>query len=230
MNNPNEEILLTPSGHAIGDLVVADNTSVVPTLPESEMVDKRNISLEALAMEMTGSTDAAEAVAELYPGYMDAEKRKRALILSTTRDLPYDEVASMVGVPERTIARWAYDYGWDKLARQEANVVQAQSILQLAKFRAKHRMEVVEDQFKQANRLRNEAMNRLESGEASLKAVSEAWSAAAKIEHTLTGLSEAGTVAHINDDEDSKKTKESKQPLVAIITGGGLPPIKPHNV
>ena len=229
MNNPNEAVLLTEDGHAIGDIVIADNTSTDPMVPETTVSESRNATLKATAVELTGDLDGDQAVAELYPSYADAEKRKTAMVLYVTEQTPVAETAHRVGVPERTVSMWAYNYGWDRLLRQELAARQTQSVMELARVRAERRTKIVTEQLEQAQELRVKAIEQLEAGETSVKSATEAWAAAAKVEHTLTGLSEAGTVASLDGEDAEKKKSEGKQPLVMVFQGGSLPPIRKVN-
>lgn len=227
MDNPNESILLTEDGHPIGEVVVADNASLPPVQPEELPERSREAVLKAVAAELTGDPDADRAVAELYPGYADAEKRKAAMFLCVTEGLTFARVAEKVGVPERTVSRWAYDFDWAKLVKQELAAKQTQSVMELARVRSERRTKIVEEQLEQAKTLRDKAMEKLENDEASVKSAAEAWTAAAKVEHTLTGLSEAGTVANLEGEDPEKKKNEGKQPLVMVFQGG-LPPVRRH--
>ena len=80
MNNPNESILLTEHGTPIGEVVVADNSSVPPAPTEASVSENREALLKSTAAELTGDPDGDKAVAELYPSYADAEKRKSAMV------------------------------------------------------------------------------------------------------------------------------------------------------
>ena len=226
MNNPNEEILLTEHGTPIGEVVVADNSSVPPAPTEASVAENREALLKSTAAELTGDPDGDKAVAELYPSYADAEKRKLAMVAYVTEGLAIKDVAAKVGVPERTVSIWAYNFGWDRLLKQELAARQTQSVMELAKVRAERRTKIVEEQLEQAQQLRNTAIDKLKEGETSVKSATEAWAAAAKVEHTLTGLSEAGAVASLDGEDPEKKKGEGKQPLVVVMAGGGLPPIR----
>lgn len=228
MDNPNESILLTEHGTPIGEVVVADNSSVPPAPTEASVSENREALLKSTAAELTGDPDGDKAVAELYPSYADAEKRKSAMVAYVTRGLDIRAVASLVGVPERTVSIWAYNFGWDRLLKQELAARQTQSVMELAKVRAEKRTQIVNEQLEQAKRLRDTAIEKLNEGETSVKSATEAWAAAAKVEHTLAGLSEAGTVANLDGEDPEKKKAEGKHPLVAVIVGGGLPPIRRH--
>ena len=227
MNNPNESILLTEHGTPIGEVVLADSASCPPAPTEASVAENREALLKSTAAELTGDPDGDKAVAELYPSYADAEKRKSAMVAYVTKGLAIKDVAALVGVPERTVSIWAYNFGWDRLLKQELAARQTQSVMELAKVRAEKRTQIVTEQLEQAKTLRNKAMEKLEHDEASVKSATEAWAAAAKVEHTLTGLSEAGTVANLDGEDPEKKKNEGKQPLVMVFQGG-LPPVRRH--
>lgn len=229
MDNPNESILLTEDGHPIGEVVVSDSSSLPPAPTEASAAESRHELLRAVASEITGEPDADRAVAELYVGYADAEKRKAAMLAYVTEGLPIPDIAARVGVPERTVSMWAFDCGWDRLVKNELAARQAQSVMELARVRAERRTKVVEEQLAQSERLRETAIEKLKNDETSVKAASEAWAAAAKVEHTLIGLSEAGTVADLDGDAPGKKGADGKQPLVMVFQGGGLPPVRRHD-
>lgn len=227
MNNPNASILLTEDGHPIGSLVVEDNTALPPVAPNEEVVaENRDALLRAEAQELTGEPDADSAVAELYPGYGDNDRRNKAAKLFIVERMPIAEIAKAVDVPPRTVSIWAYNYRWDSTVKKELAVQQAQSLLELARLRADRRLEVTKQQLDQAKTIRDEAVAAVRSGK-SLQGAATAWSAAAKVEQTLTGVSEAGTVANVMDDAsaDSKGKSEGKQPLVMVFNGG-LPPVR----
>lgn len=232
MNNPNESILLTEDGHPIGEVVIADHTSVEPGPEGPSASEARDIALRAAAAELTGNPDEDGAVAELYPHYLDAEKRHLAMIAYVTQGASVPEVALKVGVPERTVSMWAYNCGWDNLLKQELAARQSQSVMELTRIRTDRRTKMVNEQLTQAKKLRDTAMKRLDSGDVGLKSATEAWAAAAKVEHTLAGLSEAGTIANIDgeDSEKKKKDAESKQPLVVVVNGGGLLPVRKASI
>jgi len=228
MDNPNESILLTEHGTPIGEVVVADNSSVPPAPTEASVAENREALLKSTAAELTGDPDADKAVAELYPHYADAEKRKLAMLFYVTQGRAIKDVAGELGVPERTVSMWAYTFGWDRLLKQELAARQTQSVMELAKVRAEKRTQIVNEQLEQAKQLRDTAIEKLNDGETSVKSATEAWAAAAKVEHTLAGLSEAGTVANLDGDDPEKKKDGGKQPLVMVFQGGGLPPVRRH--
>lgn len=230
MNDENKvevlDPLLTEDGHPIGEIVVSDGESVPASVSEESVAKNRELALRNEAAELVGEADADAAIAELYPFYTDVDKRKKALELYVTSGHGIEEISSEISVPKRTVSMWAYNGGWDRLLRKEIMATQAQSVLALARLRNMKREAVAIEQLKQAQKIRNKAMEDIEEGNVSLKSGTEAWSAAARIEHTLTGMSEAGTIANIDggDDKQDDKTNNGKQPLVVVFQGGALPP------
>ena len=222
--NPSS-ILMTEDGHPIGDLVLADNASV-PMPTDSTIEANREDLMRAAAADITGNPDADSAVAELYPGYSDPDRRKKAMTAFVVDGLDIEKVASLVEVPARTVSMWIYNGKWDELAKKELAVRQSQSILDLARFRAEQRLKVAKEQAEQARMIRETATERIRNDEGSLKSNTEAWAAASKIEHTLVGMSESGDVADLMEKREDEKDK-GKTPLVMIFNGG-LPPVRKH--
>lgn len=218
-------ILMTDDGHPIGELVLADSMSV--PMPTEETVEaNREDLMKAAAADLTGNPDSESAVAELYPGYSDPDRRKKAMTAYVTEDKSIEEIARLVDVPCRTVSMWIYNGQWDELAKKELAVRQSQSILDLARFRAERRLEIAKEQIEQAKMIRDTAADRIQNDEGSLKSNTEAWAAASKIEHTLVGMSESGDIASITEKKEDKDSK-GKTPLVMVFNGG-LPPVRKH--
>lgn len=229
MSENNVEVLdplLTEDGHPIGEIVVSDGGSVPAEVSEESIAKNRELTFRNEAAEIVGEIDADPAIAELYPFYGDGDKRKKALDLYVADGRSIEEIAKAIDVPQRTISMWAYNGGWDRLLRREIMASQAQSVLALAKLRNTRRNTVATEQLEQAKRLRDKAMRDIEEESVSLKTGAEAWALAARIEHTLTGMSEAGTIADIDSREVKEDTNKetAKQPLVVVFQGGSLPP------
>ena len=82
------------------------------------------------------------------------------------------------------------------------------------------------NKLEQAAEIRDEAMAAIREKGVTMSAQS-AWTAAAKTEQTLLGMSESGAVTGV-DSEDKGKEKDDggKRPLVMVFQGGGLPPMR----
>lgn len=225
--NPND-ILLTEDGHPIGEVVLADNSSL-PQFPPQRVIEEKNKEelLRAEAQELTGSPDADAAIAELYPKFGDTDLRKKAMNLFIVGQKDYREVAKLTGVPERTVSMWIYTFRWDSLAKKELAVQRSQSMLDLERIRTQKRTEIAKRQLEQAEKIRDKAARDIAAGDVSLKSGTEAWAAAARIEHTITGVSESGAVvdADGHDAKDRKSGADGKTPLVVVFPAG-LPQVR----
>jgi len=225
-SDPND-ILLTEDGHPIGQVVLADNSSA-PQYPPQSVIERENTEelLRSEAQELTGSPDADSAVAELYPKFGDTDLRKKAMNLFILGQKDYKEVAAETGVPERTVSMWIYTYHWDSLAKKELAVQRTQSLIELERIRTNRRTEIAKEQLEQAKALRDKAASAVLHEQTSIKSGTEAWAAAAKIEHTLTGVSESGAVSEADASSEKKAAEaQGKVPLVMVFQGG-LPPVR----
>ena len=221
MNNPNESILLTDHGTPIGEVVVEGNSYDPPAPTEESVAANREAVLRSVAADMTGDPASADkAVAEWYPGYADAEKR------AVARDMfiagsAIAEISKKVGVPDRTVAQWMYVNGWDRLVKNELAAKQAASAIELARIRADRRAKVAREQLDAAGAVRDEALNRMRSGDVGVKS-------AADVEARILGVSESGALDDSASGDAEKAKKEGKTPLV-VVFNGGLPPVRKHS-
>ena len=226
MTNPNEELLLTQDGHPIGEAVLADNSAVQVDATPVRVEENRADLLKQRASELTGEPDADAAVMQLYPGYEDIDKRKRAMAIVVSEGRSIEDAAEATGVPARTVAMWSYTGKWGELVKAEVKARHEASLMQLARKRAERRVRVAEQQLEQAAEIRDEAMAAIREKGVTMSAQA-AWAAASKTEQTLLGMSESGTVTGV-DSEDKGKEKDDggKRPLVMVFQGGGLPPMR----
>lgn len=225
MTNPNEELLLTEDGHPIGEVVIADNTAVPVDDNAARIEENRADLLKAKASELLNEPDADAAVVQLYPDFEDSDKQKRAMALVVSGGKSIDDAAEAVGVPARTVAMWSYTGKWGDLVKAEIKARHEQSLLELARKRAEKRVKVAERQLAQAEEIRDIAMADMRADGISMSKQS-AWTAAAKVEQTLLGMSESGAVTGVDAEEKDKAKDDGKRPLVMVFQGGGLPPVR----
>ena len=226
MTNPTQEMLLTEDGHPIGEVVLADRTAVSAMPTERSIEENREDLLKSEAVALTGEPDADKAIAEFYPEYGNEELRKKALFAYISEGRSPDEIAESLKITGRTVSMWAYSGRWDELLRKEVKARHAQSVLELAKVRSEKRVTLVRKQLEQAEEIRDAAMTQIRERGVTMSSQS-AWTAAAKVEQTLVGMSEAGAVTGADaKDEAEKKADEGKRPLVMVFQNGGLPPMR----
>lgn len=219
--------LLTEDGHPIGEIVISDGESVPAEVSEETVAKNRELALRAEAAEILGDTDADSALVELFPEYGNGDKRKAAVAMYVEEGTPINEIASKLNIPARTVSMWAYNGGWDRLLRREIIALQSQNLLDLARIRNEKRNAIASEQLNQAKMIREKAIEGIKSDQVSLRSGTEAWAMASRIEHTLTGMSEAGGITNVDGVEEKKKDKDDgdrKQPLVFVFHGGSLPP------
>lgn len=228
MTNPNEKILLTEDGHPIGEVVLADSASVPVDDNRRQIDDNREDLMRQKASELTGEPDADAAIVQLYPGYEDSDKRKRALALVVAEGRSVEDTAEAVGVPARTVAMWSYNGKWADLVKAEIRARHEQSLMQLARERSERRVHIAKEQLKQAKEIRDAAIENLVSPRGGIsKPAADAWNAASKVEQTLLGMSESGAVVDTDGKTDQEDQKaDGKTPLVMVFQGGGLPPVR----
>lgn len=227
--NPVDDIMLDEFGNPIGQLAV--------NLGGPNAVQKADTSVEA-AKDAAREDNAAELpgiepheIAEYYPGYDDPEKREKAKRLMLIDGRTVSDIVKAVDVPERTVLMWVANYKWAEARRRDIQARDDISRMELAETRIVRRNKVFRDQLEQAEHLRRKAVEAVDLEQTSVKSGAEAWAAAAKTEQTILGLSEAGKVASADgkDGGDDKDGPKLKQPLVVVVQGGGLPPIRRVN-
>lgn len=217
---------LTEDGYPIGEIVVAGNA-----VRRNEPDDER--SREALVRqelsEITDDGDADAALAEVYEGFLDKAKRRKAFDLYLVERKSFEEIAKLVGVPPRTVSMWSYNGRWDAALRREIQVEQEHNLLQLVRLRTARRMRAAERQLDAADEVRETALDQLRNGEASVKSAADAIKSAADVEARILGISESGSLDRGGDNGgDADRKQGGKQPLVMVFQNspGGLPPIR----
>lgn len=230
--NPVDEVMLDEYGNPVGQLNVRlGATSGAPTavVVSDTAVERAQDDAQADAAEGLPGVDPKE-IAEYYPGYDDPDKREKAKRLMLAQGKQVAEIASAVLVPERTVYMWISTFHWAEARRLDLMAREEVSRLELAETRIRERNEVFHSQLDQAKRIRNKAIDDIENEKASVKSGAEAWAAAAKTEQTILGLSDTGNVAAADGKEKASGGKDGdgdrKAPLVMVINGGGLPPMR----
>lgn len=227
--NPVDDIMLDEFGHPIGQLTVNLGGPNSVQKADTALEVAKDAALEDNASDLPGIEP--HEIAEYYPGYDDPEKRERAKRLMLIEGKTVAEITQAVLVPERTVLMWVANYKWAEARRRDLQARDDISRMELAETRIEKRNKVFKEQLEQAEHLRKKAVEAVNLEKTSVKAGAEAWAAAAKTEQTILGLSEAGKVASADGKEggDDKDGSNGKPPLVLVVQGGGLPPIRRVN-
>ena len=225
--NPVDDIMLDEFGNPIGQLTVSLGGPGSVQKADTSVEAAKDAALEDNASELPGIEP--HEIAEYYPGYDDPEKRERAKRLMLIEGRTVADIVKAVSVPERTVLMWVANYKWAEARRRDIQARDDISRMELAETRIVKRNKVFREQLEQAEHLRKKAVEAVDLEQTSVKAGAEAWAAAAKTEQTILGLSEAGKVASADGKDggdDDKDGPKLKQPLVVVVQGGGLPPIR----
>lgn len=228
--NPVDKVMLDEYGHPIGQLVVNMGGKEAPVPVADTLVEAaQDAAAEDAASELPGV--APGEIALYYPGYDDPDKRDKARAMFLHGDYDVSRIATAVLVPERTVLMWVANNHWAEARRRELVAKDELSRLDLAETRIRKRNSVFHEQLDQAERIRRKSVKDIEDEKVAIKSGAEAWAAAAKTEQTILGLSEAGKVASADGKEDGDGSGGGgsggpKAPLVAVVVGGGLVPIR----
>lgn len=215
MNAPNESTSFAKSG-----LPVQARRAVSPLADDAARA--REDALRSRVVALTGSPDGDRALAELYEGYEDEEKRRRALELYVKEDKAFEEIAAKLEVPERTVAAWAYVGKWTHAAMADVSVRLEDEAVQLARLRLSQRRSIIQKQLDSAQLVREKVEDELDG--MSAKSAAEALKAVADIEARALGMSESGST----ETEGPARKAEGKVPLVAVFMGNasGIPTLR----
>lgn len=202
------------------DLPVQARRAVSPLADDAARA--REDALRSRVVALTGSPDGDRALAELYEGYEDEEKRRRALELYVKEDKAFEEIAAKLGVPERTVAAWAYVGKWTHAAMADVSVRLEDEAVQLARLRLSQRRSIIQKQLDSAQLVREKVEDELDG--MSAKSAAEALKAVADIEARALGMSESGST----ETEGPARKAEGKVPLVAVFMGNasGIPTLR----
>lgn len=204
----------------MSDLPVQAKGAVSPLADDA--VRAREDALRSRVVSLTGSPDGDRALAEMYEGYEDEEKRRQALELYVKEGLAFESIAAKLKVAERTVAAWAYVGKWTHAAMADVSVRLEDEAVQLARLRLTQRRSIVQKQLDSAQLVREKVEDELDS--MSAKSAAEALKAVADIEARALGMSESGST----EIEGPAKKAEGKVPLVAVFMGNasGIPTLR----
>jgi len=179
---------------------------------------------QALTVRRDGGRPVPVPDEEVYPGLMDTPKLNQCYVIFM-KGGSFEDCATTTGADLRTVARWAQQGSWIK-ARGEVERASAEEEAQrLDMLRREQRIPELEKQIDAGKKLRERVADILDSGDeltpGNLKMLGDALKAAGDNTVRALGVSEAGSTRDKADEE-----KSGKAPLVVLIQGGGLPPVR----
>lgn len=161
---------------------------------------------------------------EVYPGLFDTEKMNQAYVIFM-KGGSFEDCATTTGMGLRTVSRWAQQGGWLKARGEVERAAAEEEAQRLDMLRREQRLPELEKQIEAGKKLRERVADMLDSGDelspGNLKMLGDALKAAGDNTVRALGVSEAGSTNAKADEE-----KSGKAPLVVLIQGGGLPPVR----
>ena len=171
-------------------------------------------------------TVAPEAVEALLPKYHDTRLRYRAVQLYVEGKYSLHTIAETLDVPDRTVARWAEEGNWIAFNERMVDTLKKHEKVRVTMKRIREREKAIDEQTELGHKI-------TEAGKKFIEEAESAGQFKAAVEGVKLGSDMIGRALAINEsgklDAESNKGDEQengKVPLVAVITGGGLPAVQ----
>jgi hypothetical protein len=181
----------------------------------------------ALEVRRQGSKPVPVPDDEVYPGLMDTPKLNQSYVIFM-KGGSFEDCAVTTGADLRTVTKWAQQGGWLKVRAEIERAAGEEEAQRLDMLRREERLPELKKQIDAGKKLRERVADLLDSGEelspGNLKMLGDALKAAGDNTVRALGVSEAGSTNAKADEE-----KSGKAPLVVLIQGGGLPPVRIAN-
>lgn len=166
-----------------------------------------------------------EVIEKLLPGYRNVAKRTRAIELYVTGQYSLPEIAKMLNVPDRTVAKWAEVGNWIQFQEQVANTLKKHEKVRLAIIRTQNREKMMKEQIELGHDINEAAKVHIAEAETAsqLKLAAEAAKLGSDMASRAVGIGESGRV-----DEDGAAAKtNAAMTLVQVYSGNsdGLPEV-----
>ena len=225
-------IEMAADGTPIGAINAAPNSDNerVDFAPATFDETTGNVRRIEMAMSPDAVLDAsspdfpAETVELLLPGYADSGKRMKAIELYVTGDKSLVEIAREVGVPDRTVARWAEEGNWLQFNERMVETLRKHEKARIAVRRIKEREAAIEEQIELGHRIARAGKEFVDSAETAgqFKAAAEGAKLGADMIGRALAINESGKV-----DADAQKDDEPAGRVSLVMNlNGGLPPVR----
>lgn len=163
---------------------------------------------------------------DVYPALFDTELMNKCYVI-VMKGGSFEDCRTTYDVDIRTVAKWAQSGSWLKIREEVERTAAEEERQKLDMVRREERIPELRKQIDVGKMLRERVSELLDDdtrefkpGE--LKMLGDALKSAGDNTVRAMGVSETGSTAR---DEDGKD-KGSKAPLVVLIQGGGLPPVR----
>lgn len=165
-----------------------------------------------------------KVVCELFPGYEDLPKHEHALSLYVAQEKSLREIADTIGLPIRTVVKWAEEGGWIAMQEKTVKTMRKAEKLRLDAIRIQHRERLMQEQVSVADQVFANAKDHIDAASTAgqLKMAAEAAKLASDMANRAMGIGESGKM-----DDDVRRTEEQQGKTALVVNfNGGLPPVK----
>jgi hypothetical protein len=166
---------------------------------------------------------------KIYPMLHDFAKQKEVYEKFMSEKMDLSEAAKTSGVPESTAFRWAHNGRWIEKRSEVIRTRAKEEAQKLELLRISKRQTELEAQIKTGQQLREHVDAALQDPDREyrpmdLKLLGEAAKSAGDLTVRALGIGDGGGTSSEADGDE--KSKGGKAPLVVLIQGGGLPPVR----
>lgn len=199
-------------------------------LPQMKVVDIADVlrpdEPRSLSVRSRGGILTPLPDEEVYQGLFDTKSMNTAYIIFM-KGGSFDDCAEATGIPQRTIFKWAQQGSWVKVRAEIEQIAAEEEAQRLDMLRREKRIPEIEKQIEAGSKLRELVAEKLDSDEefkpSELKMLGEALKAAGDNTVRALGVSDSGDTGFASQD---KAKGGDKIPLIVMIQGGGLPPVR----
>ena len=165
----------------------------------------------------------------LLPGFRDSAKREKALTIYITGEKSLHAIAEEVGVPDRTIAKWAEVGNWIKFQEDIAATMRRHEKVRLSVIRSRNREQTMTEQIELGHKINEAAKRHVDEAETSsqLKLAAEAAKLGSDMTNRALGIGESGKVDEADKKDEQAPTAVS---LVQVFKTGGVPVVESREV
>lgn len=167
----------------------------------------------------------SDIVERLLPGFRDVKKRGHALELYIGGEMSIHDIAEKVGVPDRTVAKWAAVGNWIRFQQEIADTLKQHERVRLAALRSKHREKAIKSQIALGESIVESAKVFVDGAETAgqFKMAAEGAKLGSDMVGRALAISESGKV---DADEKTDEKPAAQISLVNVFKTGGIPTVE----
>lgn len=164
-----------------------------------------------------------EVTEKIFPGYFNSDKRLKAVELYVTGKYSIPLIADEIGVPERTVVKWAEVGNWVGFNEALVDTMKKHERARITAMRVRERERAINEQVELGHKIAEVGKTFIETAETAgqFKAAAEGVKLGSDMVGRALAINESGKM----DAEEKKSEADGgARPLVMVFGAGGLPP------